>query len=109
MACTLIETRSIGAHMLGAIEKIYRCDNGFGAVVVQDPPGGDNAGLTTVTPIQFHGDGADDYEICSSERAVEGLDREEILRPQVLTSDEDVEIFLELIGTLPPDTPTDRD
>ena len=95
--------------MLGAVEKIYRCDNGFGAIVAQDPPGGDNTGLTTVTPIEFHGDGVDDYEVCSSERAVEGLDREAVLRPQVLTSDDDIQALLELIGGLAPDTPTDRD
>ena len=101
MAYTLLEERMVGTGMVGEIERIYRCDNGYGALVGEEPPGLENAGRMAVTPVHFQGEGASDYRVLSTEHPVEGLDAGDTLDPRFLDNPDDLKALLERLDALP--------
>ncbi len=101
MAYHLVEERSIGTGTVGPIERIYRCDNGYGAVIYQQPPGAETGEGLLLEPVLFFGDSPEDYEICSNEKATKGVDSGALLRPRILETFEEVEQVLDQIDGLP--------
>jgi len=91
----------VGGGMVGDIERLYRCDNGYGALVGTRSLGDEAAGRIVVTPIQFHGEDADDYRVCSTASVAEGLDSGELLDPKILSEEEELETLLQWIDELP--------
>ena len=101
MAYTLLDEHMIGSGMVGDIERLYRCDNGYGALVGIRSPGSEESGHIVVTPVQFHGKKADDYRVCSTASATEGLESGELLDPKMLSEEEELETLLRRIDELP--------
>lgn len=90
-----------GTGLVGEIERIYRCDNGYGALVGEEPPGSEGAGRLAVTPIRFRGEGVSNYRVLSTEHPVEGLGAGDPFGPRFLDSEEDLETLLERLDALP--------
>ena len=101
MAYKLIDEHMVGSRMVGDIERLYRCDNGYGALVGIRSPGDGEAGHIVVTPVQFHGKGANDYRVCSTAHVTEGLESGELLDPKLLSEEEELETLLQRIDELP--------
>ena len=101
MAYKLIDEHMVGSGMVGDIERLYRCDNGYGALVGIRSPGDEEAGRIVATPVQFHGDDANDYRVCSTASVTEGLNAGELLDPKILLEEEELETLLQRIDALP--------
>ncbi len=106
MNYTLQSERGVGEGILGAIERVYRCDNRYGLIVVTEPPGSPQAGRMTVTPVFFEGEGEGSYLVLSKSRELqEGLDGE-LLEPRRLESEEELSRLLERLCALEPEPET---
>ena len=101
MAYTLIEERMVGTGMVGEIEKIYRCDNGYGALVGEEPPGLEGTGRLAVTPVHFQNESASSYRVLSSAHPVEGLEAGDPVDPRFLDGEDDLVTLLERLDALP--------
>jgi len=100
MAHTLLGEHHVGAGPLPGIERLYRCPNGYGAIVYQEPPGSEWADRLLVTPVYFEGEDEASYRILSGEEATEGLGSGELTRPKFVFSQEEAERILEELSKL---------
>lgn len=102
MAYHLVEEHTIGTSTVGPIERIYRCDNNYGAVVYQQPPGEETGEGLLLEPVLFFRKSAEAYEVLSKEKATRGVDSGDLKRPKILESYEEVERVLDQLDALPP-------
>jgi hypothetical protein len=100
---TIILERSVGDGMLGAIERIYRAENGYGAIVVTEPPGSEEAGRMIVTPVRFESDAPESYLVLSQDTHLhDGPDAGAPTEPRRLDDPADLEAVLSRLGALHP-------
>lgn len=105
MGYRVVEERSVGEGAVGDIERLYRCDNDYGLIVVIGSPGREEAGRMTVTPVVFESEDDASYRVLNPKRELrEGLGGD-VLEPRALDDAADLERLLGDLCALEPRAP----
>ena len=105
MSYRVVEEHSVGEGVVGDIERLYRCDNDYGLIVVIGSPGSEAPGRMTVTPVVYEGEGEESYRVLSAKTELrEGLGGE-LLEPRALDDEADLDRLLAELCELAPYEP----